>query len=126
MRKNLFPTSPLMLVISAAEADNMDNFRIIYRILRYLEKALDYDEPDMERISAKALGLSEQRWTALMSMLAKEGYVEGISIQKSFDGETAISISNPQITLKGLEYLQENSLMKKAAALAKGVADIIS
>ena len=92
----------------------------------YLEKALDYDEPDMERISAKALGLSEQRWTALMSMLAKEGYVEGISIQKSVDGETAISISNPRITLKGLEYLQENSLMKKAAALAKGVADIIS
>lgn len=24
----------------------MDNFRVIYRILRYLEKALDYDEPD--------------------------------------------------------------------------------
>lgn len=39
----------------------MDNFRVIYRILRYLEKALDYDEPNMDCISAKALKLSDQR-----------------------------------------------------------------
>ena len=35
----------------------MDNFRVIYRILRYLEKALDYDEPDMSQISSSTLGL---------------------------------------------------------------------
>ena len=33
----------------------MDNFRIIYRILRYLEKAMDYDERDLGQISAKTL-----------------------------------------------------------------------
>ena len=31
----------------------------------------------------------------------------------------------PHITLQGLEYLQENSLMKKAAAFAKGVKEIV-
>ena len=32
---------------------------------------------------------------------------------------------HPKITLKGLEYLQENSMMKKAAAFAKGLKDAI-
>lgn len=104
----------------------MDNFRVIYRILRYLEKALDYDEPNMDCISAKALKLSDQRWMALMEMLSKEGYIDGFSVQRTADGSILISSSTPRITLKGLEYLQENSLMKKAAELAKGVAEIIT
>ena len=103
----------------------MDNFRIIYRVLRYLEKAMDYDEPDFSCISAEALKLSDQRWVAIMRMLAVEGYVEGLSVKQSIDGETVVSVSIPRITLKGLEYLQENSLMQKAAKLAKGVADLI-
>lgn len=104
----------------------MDNFRVIYRILRYLEKALDYDEPNMDCISAKALKLSDQRWVALMEMLSKEGYIDSFSVQRTVDGSILISSSTPRITLKRLEYLQENSLMKKAAELAKGVADIIT
>ena len=104
----------------------MDNFKMIYRILRYLEKAMDLDEPDMERISAEALGLSEQRWAALMEMLATERYVTGILVKRSVDGETALSVSTPRITLRGLEYLQENSFMRKAADLAKGVVDVIA
>ena len=47
-------------------------------------------------------------------------------MQRTVDGSILISSSTPRITLKGLEYLQENSLMKKAAELAKGVADIIT
>lgn len=54
----------------------MDNFRVIYRILRYLEKALDYDEPDMNCISAKTMAISERRWLSLLAMLAGENYIE--------------------------------------------------
>lgn len=103
----------------------MDNFKTIYRILRYLEKAMDYDEVDLSFISAEHLNLTERRWTAIMEMLAKERYVEGISVKRSVDGEVALSLSNPRITLRGLEYLQENTMMKKAANLAKGVAEMI-
>jgi len=103
----------------------VDNFRIIYRILRYLERAMDYDEPDLDQISAQKFGLSEQRWAAIMKMLAAEGYVEGLSVKQSIDGEVVISMSTPRITLKGLEYLQENSMMQKAAKVVKGVADLI-
>ena len=40
----------------------MDNFRIIYKILKALETAMDYDEFDMNRISAEALTISQKRW----------------------------------------------------------------
>ena len=47
----------------------MDNFKIIYRILRYLEKAMDYDKADLDFISYAKLGITEQRWVAIMEML---------------------------------------------------------
>jgi len=36
-----------------------------------------------------------------------------------------VALTRPEITLKGLEYLEENTLMKKAANLAKGIKDTI-
>ena len=104
----------------------MDNFRVIYKILKYLEQAMDYDEPDLDRISATTLGISEQRWVAIMEMLAREGYIDGMTVERSTDGNVTISNPHPRITLRGLEYLQENSAMQKAARLAKGIAEIVT
>ena len=104
----------------------MNNFKVIYRILKYLEKAMDYDEVDIDFISAETLGLTKQRWTAIMEMLEKEGYITGVSVKRSAHGEILLSVSGIRITLKGLGYMQENSLMQKAANIAKGVVDIIS
>lgn len=103
----------------------MDNFNVIYRILRYLEKAMDYEETDLDFISAQNLGISERRWITIMEMLVKEGYIDGVSVKRSADGDVCLSVSDIRITMKGLEYLQENSLMQKAANLAKGIAEII-
>lgn len=82
----------------------MYNFIAIYRILSYLEQALDYDEPDMSQISSSALGLSTNRWLALLRLLEDAGYIE------VFGHRT-------RITLRGLEYLQQNSLMQRAVSL---------
>lgn len=59
-----------------------------------------------------SIGISRQRWTAIIEMLVREGYVDGICIQRSVDGETAISVSAPRITLKGLEYLMEKRVLR--------------
>jgi hypothetical protein len=82
----------------------MDNFIAIYRILSYLEQAMDYDMPDMSRISSSALGLSSNRWLALLRSLEEAGYIE-------------IAGHRTKITLRGLEYLQQNNLMQRAASL---------
>lgn len=102
----------------------MDNFKVIYRILHYLEKAMDYNEADVSCISASALGISESRWTAIMEMIVREGYVIGVTVSHSCSGEILTWFNDPRITLHGLEYLNENSLMQKAAKQAKEIAEM--
>ena len=41
------------------------------------------------------------------------------------DYYTRIKLIRPEITLKGLEYLEENSLMKEAARLIQGISNIV-
>lgn len=104
----------------------MDNFRVIYRVLKILEKYMDSEAVPCELLGHEALGLSKERWSRLMKMLVDEGFIEGVrSIE--YDSQTVplIKLMNPTITLKGLEYLEENSMMKKAAAVAKGIKDVI-
>lgn len=104
----------------------MDNFRVIYKILKRLEAAMDFLEFDGDTVSENALGISTERRTALLSMMLKNGYIEGIIVKKYADGEEVIlREENMKITLKGLEYLHDNSMMKKAARIAKGIAETI-
>lgn len=117
---------PYAMINILCGGKRMDNFKTIYKILKYLEQAMDYDEPDLDRISATALGISEQRWVAIMEMLAKEKYIDGIAVKRSADGNVSVSVPHPRITLRGLEYLQDNSAMQKAARIAKGIAEIVT
>lgn len=103
----------------------MNNFKVIYKILRHLERAMDCEEYDTDFLSAECLGISEQRRVSILEIVDKEGFAEGIDVKRSVSGDCVISISCPRITLKGLEYLEDNSLMRKAARAAKGIAEII-
>lgn len=103
----------------------MDNFKIIYRILRILEQSLDLDEFNRSLISADTLEISENRWKAIMEMLLDEGYIKGAVVLRSIGGSGIKIGPDISITLKGLEYLNDNSFMKKAANIAKGIKDTI-
>lgn len=105
----------------------MDNFAIMYKILRTLEKALDFEEFDMKTIAPERYGISYRRWEQLMIMLAKSGYIEGVMYEQCITdyGPRIIEPINPIITLRGLEYLADNSMMKKAAEVAKGIKEMI-
>lgn len=89
---------------------------------------MDYPEFDIDRLSPEALGASLNRRNAILEMLLKKGYIEGIAIKKYVDEESSVilGLENIKITIDGLEYLEDNSLMKKAANLAKGIAEIIN
>lgn len=102
----------------------MDDFRMIYKILRILQKAMDLEEFDRNHISAEALGLSVPKWSRLMAMLLAEGCITGGETWNAMDcGYPKVMLTRPEITLKGLEYLEENSLMRKAADMAKGIVE---
>lgn len=103
----------------------MDNFTVIYKILSSLEKSLDMEEIDTDRISPKTLGISEERWKKYIEMLVDAGYIKGISIKKYTDGQMIVNVEGIRITLKGLEYLSENTIMQRMYKAAKGIADLI-
>ena len=103
----------------------MDNFKAVYRILSTLEKAMDVPQFDIAQISASALGVSELRWARYLEMMADVGYIKGVSIQASISGDLMVDATDIHITLKGLEYLQENSIMRKMYNAAKGIVDVL-
>lgn len=104
-----------------------EDFRTIYKILSILQKSMDYEVVDIRRLSTDNLGITESKRKVLLGMLLKNGYVEGFQVIQ-YIGDQAPNIEGLEgirITLKGLEYLEENSLMQKAARLAKGIAEVL-
>ena len=53
----------------------MDNFKAVYKILTALEKAMDCPEFDVSTIGPDALGVSEERWSRYIEMMADVGYI---------------------------------------------------
>lgn len=102
-----------------------DNFKFIYKILRTLEVAMDYPEFDISQISAEKLGVSRERWARYIEMMIDVGYIKGIRVYKDTIGDIEIEDNGIRITLKGLEYLSENSIMQRFYKTAKGIADIV-
>lgn len=105
----------------------MDTFKIIYTILKYLEDCMDYSEFDPTPIEHECLEITKEKWSSIIKMMTDNGYIEGIKY-KTYIHTTVPSITvynHMSITLKGLEYLNENSTMKKLANLAKGIKETI-
>ncbi len=103
----------------------MDNLKAVYRILSALEKAMDFPQFDVEQIGPDALGVSRERWSRYIEMMADVGYIKDVEIQRFITGDTSVDARNIRITLKGLEYLQENSIMRKIYKTAKGIVDMV-
>ncbi len=93
-----------------------DFFVIAYKILAYLYACLKAGEdPDLEEISCSRLKIPEKYWYSIIRMLYREGYIDGVKeIKAPGSSETFYSFGCPEITIKGIEYLQDNSMMKKA------------
>lgn len=83
----------------------MKEFSQVYRILKDLRNSLDAEEFDASRLSPEVLGISMTRRNKLLKMLQDEHYIS--------------DTESPEITLDGLQYLEENSMMRKAAKLAR-------
>ena len=99
----------------------MEDFRVIYRILKHLQQSMDFEEFDCAGFTAERFGTNPNRFQALLIQLQKSGYIDGLNIVRYIRQPERIEPPmEPHITLQGLEYLQENSLMKKAAAFAYG------
>lgn len=109
-----------------------DFFVVAYKILLYyyacLKRVRVFDKDELERMIG-AKDINEDYLTDIFIMLHKNGYLEGVNPQWAFGGDLAY-INPPdryKITLAGIEYLQENSMMNKAKeTLLKTATPIIN
>lgn len=105
----------------------MDNFKIIYKILKRLESMMDCEYTDTTAISHERLGITRERWEQILILLQENGYIKGIATAKTVEDDKSHIVEpiKPIITLKGLEYLADNSLMKKAGNMLKGIIETV-
>ena len=101
--------------------------RTMYRILKTLLKYAGRQDFSNELISAKKLGVSYEEWSYIMILLQKSGYVDGVLYTQDFSQRfpEIVSIEQVGITISGIEYVEENSTMKKVGELLKEVGEIL-
>lgn len=105
----------------------MDGFKQIYKILSALERHMGEETFSIESISAGALKISYERWEQLLIMMQDEGYIRGLVVNRSI-GDTFRHIVEPihlEITIKGMEYLEDNSFMAKAKEALRMAGEFI-
>jgi len=100
----------------------MDDFAVIYNVLDTLRSQMDLASPNPDAIRPERWNVSANRLDNILVMMQDAGYITGIAVTNWSDVRE-VSVVMPRITLKGLEYLQENSLMRRAYRLAKGIKD---
>ncbi|HZJ75505.1 MAG TPA: YjcQ family protein [Clostridia bacterium] len=101
----------------------MDNFKIIYRILKAMDKSID--SGDVRLPIHTELEITLDRYYALLIAMVDEGLIDGVSYNYYLEqSEPDILLNKPRLTLKGFEYLAENSTINKAKSLVKGMIDI--
>lgn len=101
-----------------------DNFKIIYKILSILKSSLDNLKCDIDRLSPQSLNISIEKRDNIIELLLDKNLIKGVIIKKYQDGDSVLVLNDVKITLDGLEYLEENSIMKKMYKLAKGIKDV--
>lgn len=107
----------------------MDVFKLIYRILKQIRALELAEEPDMALLSPDALKATEIERDNILLKMQEEGLITGLAVIEWIDGKQRPFImwqrSMLRVTLKGLEYMEENSMMKKAKNLLKGFVEIV-
>lgn len=105
----------------------MSTFQTIYKILRLLDKNKGREDFDYALISAQAMKIGFEEWEQLMIEMQVNGLIRGLVTNQTLSDKFPHLVEpiRPVITLKGMEYLSENSFMSKAKEALRMVGDII-
>lgn len=105
--------------------DKDDIFRIIYIILKELyENKKAGTRTPLEDIGPSRFQITDGYWISIISELSTNCYITGVKFRETKTGKVVNGLEDIDITLKGIEYLQENSMMRKVYDALKGIKDI--
>ena len=103
-----------------------DYFRLVFKVLSELYTALKAGEGvDVTRISASALKIPRGYWAEIMANLLSDGYTKVYVVREYITGSAVDGIEGIKITPKGIEYLKENSMMRKVLTYLKEIGEIV-
>lgn len=103
-----------------------DYFKIVYVILKELYGCRKANQRiDLEAISPKRFGIEAGYLLSILEELLETGYVKGFFVKHSKTGKYVMNLEEIEITMNGIEYLQENSKMKQIYKMAKEIKDFI-
>lgn len=87
---------------------------VMYKILAYLYACMKAGErADRNEMSAAALGINEVYWTEIIAELTHRRLIKGVTVTHSPKSD-GVYLDNPRVTMEGVEFLMENSMMAKA------------
>lgn len=95
---------------------NNDMSVIIYKVLAYLYSCLKAGiAPEFADIqyNSSLLNIPGKYWNAVMEELIEEKLIRGVKVYRTKDGSVYCD-NGIRISLKGVEYLEENSMMQSA------------
>lgn len=96
-----------------------DMYVVMYKILAYIYGCMKKGvEPSDEEWGHAALGIPYPYWFRIVSELVGHGYLGGVELRKSKMG-AVISTSDPYVTMEGVRFMEENSMMSKALAFLR-------
>lgn len=103
-----------------------DYFVIAYRILKYLYACLKAGQPaDLSMYGPDALGINNGYWVSVLEMLSGDGYITGVAFPAAVGSVRSAKLYNVRITQKGIEFLQENGSIQRAAKFLQSVKDAV-
>lgn len=107
-----------------------DYFVLVYKILNHLYESLkkgigiNWDELQP---GTRKFPIGEEYWNYIWENLLDEGLITGaVKVPILGRGSTVKIAQDLRITPKGIEYLQENSMMKKAENGLLTAAELVS
>lgn len=87
---------------------------VMYKILAYLyDRLKEGEKPKRAEYNAQAMEINEAYWKAIMAELHRRRLVAGLDVTTTSDGDF-VSLGNVRITMEGVEFLMDNSMMAKA------------
>lgn len=95
----------------------MQNSTSIYQILKAIDVSYENNNFNFEEtLNLEKLKISERRLNLILEGLINDNLINGFSIENYGDDTIPeiIEVSTPRLTIAGMDYLENNSSMKKA------------
>lgn len=106
-----------------------DYYVVVYQILAYLYTQLKAGDPvdqNLLKHDSKYLQINEKYWLYIMEHLVLEGYIEHITIKKTWGNQVVVSgLENCRITPAGIAFLCDNTFIEKAKHFLKDIKAIV-